>query len=104
TPFFTNTFHEHEPVQLTPWVVLTTLSWLQRSRYIFSHSLLLLSNTDQSPLNFSVGLKNFIPNFFILYTLSTSLPITSISFAYLCCSYLLSYLKYMLLFPCNSIY
>lgn len=26
TPFLTNTFHEHDPVQLTPCVVLTTLS------------------------------------------------------------------------------
>ena len=27
----TNTFHEHDPVQLTPCVVLTTLSWLHLS-------------------------------------------------------------------------
>ena len=25
-------FHEHDPVQFTPWVDRTTLSWLQRSR------------------------------------------------------------------------
>ena len=31
-PSRTYTFHEHEPVQFTPWVDRTTLSWLQRSR------------------------------------------------------------------------
>jgi hypothetical protein len=31
-PSLTYTFQEHEPVQLTPWVERTTLSWLHRSR------------------------------------------------------------------------
>ena len=30
-PSLTYTFHEHEPVQFTPWVDRTTLSWRQRS-------------------------------------------------------------------------
>ena len=33
SPSLTYTFHEHEPVQLTPCVERTTLSWRQRSRY-----------------------------------------------------------------------
>jgi len=38
SPSLTYTFHEHEPVQLTPCVERTTLSWRQRSRYADSHA------------------------------------------------------------------
>ncbi|CPU65195.1 Uncharacterised protein [Mycobacteroides abscessus] len=31
-PSLTYTFHEHDPVQFTPCVERTTLSWDQRSR------------------------------------------------------------------------